>query len=473
MAMKQKEDVLALLVNPPFVSFYEGVPVGQGVPYSPVLSLPTVAAGIIRRGYQAHILDGNLHHKPFEAVKKAVRELGPEWVGISVVTPLWEEVLLTIRAVREANPNTHVVLGGPHVSALPRESIMESRADVIIIGEGDDAFADLMDLKKPTHQVPGVVVRYDNDTIEFGPERPYLRDLDSLPMPAWHLYDLKQYKTTQLLCRQQPVGWIETSRGCPFGCIYCSKHTFGSRFRSKSPERVVDEMAHMLDIGFREIHIADDCFSFKPERVRSICEEILKRNLKFPWAPVTGIRVDNLDEELLRLMRRAGCYRVYFGIESGNDEILKRIKKGISLDKIRETIAASHRVGMETFGFFMIALPGETEETMKQTRKFARELDLDMAKIAVTVPLPATPFYKTLEQENRLLTTKWSEFNLYRPARTIYEHDTLDWDTIEKHYRLFYRSFYLRPGFIKRRLQYALRYGTLWSDLSAFFRTRW
>jgi len=470
--MKRGKDDGVLLVSPPFTSFYRGVPIRQGVPYSPTLSLPTVAAGLIRRGFGTSILDGNLHDDPLAAVTDAVRRREPDWVGISVVTPLWNEVLAIVEAVRQTSARTRIVLGGPHVSAMPRESLQESGADAIVIGEGDETLADLVAAAEPA-AVPGAAVRLPGGDIVFGPERPCVTDLDSLPLPAWELYDLRRYHTTELLSRKSPAGWIETSRGCPFGCVYCSKHTFGRNFRAKSPGRVVDEMAAMLAHGFKEIHIADDCFSFKPDRVRGICEEILRRNMSFPWAPVTGIRVDNLDVELLRLMRRAGCYRVYFGIESGSDEILKRVKKGISLDKVRRAVLASREAGLETFGFFMIALPGETEETMRQTRRFARELDLDMAKISITIPLPGTALYQEIEREGRLLTKHWSEYNLYRPARTVYRHDTLDWDVIEKHYRLFYRSFYLRPGYALRRLRYALRNRTLLTDLRALFHTDW
>jgi len=461
-----------LLISPPFTAFYRGLPIRQGVPYSPTLSLPTVAAGLIRRGFEPRILDGNLHDDPLGAVATAVRQHDPDWVGITVVTPLWNEVLAIIKAVRETRANTRIVLGGPHVSAMPRESLQESAADAVVIGEGDETLADLVAATDPI-AVPGAAVRLFGGEIVFGPERPCLQDLDALPLPAWELYDLRRYHTTALLSRKSPAGWIETSRGCPFGCVYCSKHTFGRNFRAKSPGRVVDEMAAMLAHGFKEIHIADDCFSFKPDRVRSICEEILRRNMRFPWAPVTGIRVDNLDVELLRLMRRAGCYRVYFGIESGSDEILRRVNKGISLDQVRRAVQASRRAGLETFGFFMIALPGETAETMVQTRRFARELDLNMAKISVTIPLPGTPLYQEIAREGRLLTRHWSEYNLYRPARAVYRHDSLDWDVIERHYRLFYRSFYLRPGYALRRLRHALRNRTLLTDLRALFHTDW
>ncbi len=470
--MKKDHRAGILLISPPFASFYEGIPVRQGVPYSPTLSLPTLAAGTLSHGIRTHILDANLNQAPFDAIRRSVIDLNPRWVGITVVTPLWEEVMSTIRAVREARTGARIVLGGPHVSAMPKETLVSTEVDAVVFGEGDEALVELLK-NDELAAIPGVAVRFSNGEIEKGPERPAISDLDALPMPAWDLYDLHRYQTTKLLSRRSPAGWIETSRGCPFRCVYCSKHTFGHSFRTKSPVRVVDEMAHMLDMGFREIHIADDCFTANGARAKEICELILKRGLKFPWAPVTGIRVDNVDEELLRLMHRAGCYRVYFGIESGSDEILKGVKKGISLEKVKNAVTMSKRVGLETFGFFMIALPGETIETMTQTREFAKELELDMAKMSITIPLPETPLFNQLKKDGRLLATRWSDYNLYRPARTVYKHDVLDWDTVDEHYRLFYRSFYLRPRYAIRRLKYAIKNRTLLTDLTALLKTKW
>ena len=462
-----------LLVNPPSAPFYEGVPIRQGVPYSPVLSLATVAAGTLQRGHRVQLVDCNLSPRPMDAVRRAVARQEPDWVGVTLVTPLWDQVRQVVQAVRQVNRKVKVVVGGPHASALPAETLRDLRADAVVFGEGDFALAELIDANDPG-EVPGVAVRSrTGDEIRVGERRPLLRDLDQLPLPAWELFDVPSYRTTRLLCRRSPAGWIETSRGCPFGCIYCSKDVFGRNFRTKSPVRVVDEMERMLRVGFREIHIADDCFTANPRRVRAICEEILRRDLRFPWAPVTGIRVDGLDEELLRLMRRAGCYRVYFGVESGSDEILTRVNKGIAVEQVRLMVRASKRAGLETFGFFMIALPGETVESMTQTRRLARELDLDMAKISVTMPLPGTALFDEIERDGRLLARRWADYNLYRPARTVYRHETLDWDTVEQHYRRFYRSFFLRPRFALRRLAYALRHGTLMADLAALVRTKW
>ncbi len=461
-----------LLVCPPTAPVYRQAAVREGVPHAPPLSLATLAAAVRARGMDARVLDLGLHGSPLERTRQAAASLSPDWVGVTVVTPLWDLCRQTVQAARQGAPGARVVLGGPHVSALPEEALAESGADAVIFGEGDEALPELMAADEPS-PLPGVGVRGPGGRVSLGPPRELIEDLDTLPMPAWELFTPARYVSSHLLSRRSPAGWIETSRGCPHGCIYCSKQSFGQGFRAKSPERVVDEMARMLRLGFREVHIADDCFTADPERAAAICEQILARGLRFPWAPVIGLRVDTLTPDLLRLMRRSGCYRIYLGVESGSDRLLDAVQKGIALDDVRRAVSDSRRAGLETFGFFMIALPGETETTMAATRRFAVELGLDLAKISVTIPLPGTPLFRRLEQEGRLLSRRWSDYRYHHPPRAIYRHENLTWDQVERNLRGFYRAFYFRPRFMVRRLAHAMRSGTLLADFQALLRTDW
>lgn len=463
-----------LLICPPTAPVYHQAAVRQGVPHAPPLSLASLAAAVRARGMEARVLDLGLHHPghTLEQARQAAARFSPDWIGITAVTPLWDHCLQIIQAVRQAAPDAQVVLGGPHVSALPEESLTESGADAVIFGEGDLALPELMAAGGLT-PLPGVGIRGPDGEVRLGPARPLIEDLDTLPMPAWELFAPARYASSHLLSRRSPAGWIETSRGCPFSCVYCSKQSFGQGFRAKSPARVVEEMARMLRLGFREVHIADDCFTADAERAAAICEQILSRGLRLPWAPVIGVRVDTLSAPLLRLMRRAGCYRVYMGIESGSERLLDAVHKGITLDDVRRAVSHCRAAGLETFGFFMIALPGETEQTMAQTRDFAVELGLDMAKISVTIPLPGTPLFQELERDGRLLSRRWSDYRYHHPPSGIYRHDTLQWDAVERNLRAFYRAFYFRPGFAARRLARALRSGTLLADFQALVRTDW
>ena len=188
---------------------------------------------------------------------------------------------------------------------------------------------------------------------------------------------------------------------------------------------------------------------------------------------MTGIRADRVDQELLTLMKRAGCYRVFFGIETGSDDVLKIINKGETCDDVRRAVRMSKKAGLEVHGFFMLALPGETEKTMRQTIDFAKELDLDMAKVAITVPLPSTPYFEQLDKAGRIKTKEWSKYNLYFPARELYDLPGLDWDTVEAYYKRFYREFYFRPRFIIKRFRESLLRGQLLNDIKSFLQVKW
>jgi len=265
---------------------------------------------------------------------------------------------------------------------------------------------------------------------------------------------------------------METSRGCVFGCTYCNKTVFGRTFRAKSAPRVLDEMEYMLEQGFAEIHIMDDGFTTDLKRAKAICDLIVERGLQFPWALHNGIRVDRVDQEFLEKARKAGCYVVTFGIETGDPEILKRIQKGTTLDQARQAIQWAKEAGLETLTYFMIGLPGETEESMKRTIDFALELDATYSKVSILLPLPGTPLFQEFQEKGYLKSKEWAFYNQHDPSQ-VYEHPNLSWDKILHYYNLFYRRYYLRPSFICRRLKKNAFSLDLFYDAIDFLRTRW
>lgn len=461
-----------LLIIPSFKKvIYENTKIKAGRIDSPLLSLAVLAANITKFGHETKILDLNLYNVPSTILRKEINDFKPQYVGVTFVTPLFNEMVYIANEIKKYGPDTKIIGGGAHASSLPKETLTNSPLDIVVIGEGDFTILDIVEGKNLA-DIPGIAYKYNGKIIINHP-RKYIEDLDTLPFPAWQLYDLRQYKTSKLMVRKNPAGWIETSRGCPFNCCYCNKSVFGKHFRVKTPERVVDEIDYMLKLGFKEIHIADDMFTTNVDRIKKICEEIIKRKLNFPWATVTGIRVDRGDQEMYKLMARAGCYRVYYGIESGNQEILNNVGKKITLEQVKNAVRMAKKAGLETCGFFMLALPGETEKTMKDTINFACELNLDLAKVTITTPLPGTTLYNELEKEERIKTKDWSKYNLYLPANRIYEHENLNWKIIEKYFNKFYRKFYWRPEYVLKRLIKSISQRALFYDLFSFLKTKW
>ena len=223
-------------------------------------------------------------------------------------------------------------------------------------------------------------------------------------------------------------------------------------------------MEFMLQCGFREIHVQDDNFSANLDRAKQICDQIVARGLKFPWMLMNGIRVDCVDIELFEKLRTAGCYLIGLGIESGNQTVLDHVNKGITLDMIRNAVKLAKEAGVDTYGFFMLALPSDTKETMRQTIHFARELDLDIAKFDITIPYPGTRLFREWDAQGRIKSKNWSDYTHHQDEHRIYDHPNLDWETIQHFYRKAFRDFYLRPRYIWTRFRRSVRRGEVLKD---------
>jgi len=460
--MKKQRRVL--LINLPFEKIYEKTNMKGIAPSTPPLSLACIGGSLIKAGHEAKIFDFNLYSD--NANKKFLETLNkfnPEFVGISFVTPLIKEADKISKIIKEFNSDIKVIGGGPHCSSFPESSLKETNIDIAVIGEGDFTIIDIVE-DKNMKNIKGIGYKTGNK-IKINKRRELIKNLDVLPLPAYHLYNLKKYKIPSAIAKKNPVAWVETSRGCVYGCIYCNKSCFGRTFRVKSPEKVVEEFIKIKQMGFKEIHLTDDGFTTNIERAKKICDLLIKKRVNINWSTITGIRVDRVDFELLKKMKKAGCYRVYFGVESGSQKIIDNIKKGITLKQVVQAVKWAKQAKLEVAGYFMIGLPGETKKTMQKTIKFAKLLDLDLAKISITIPLPATEFFDELDKKGLIKTHEWENFKFYSTPKSIYNHQNLDWKTIEKYYTKFYREVYFNPRFIFKRLKVSIRDKTLLDDL--------
>ena len=267
---------------------------------------------------------------------------------------------------------------------------------------------------------------------------------------------------------------METSRGCPFNCGICNKIVHGQTFRAKSVDRVILEIEYLLSLGIKEFHIADDGFTSNIKRAEEICDRIIEKKLVFTWACVNGIRVDRVNENLLRKMRLAGCYRISFGIESGNQRVLDNLGKRITLELVRSSVKMAKAAGLEVFGFFIFGFEDDSPETMMDTINFAKSLPLDLAKASIMIQFPGSPLYYRYKAKNLLYPPgDYKNFNAYIPPRLVYKHPGLDWSVIEKYQEKFYRSFYFNPAYIIRRLKSAFKNGTLLDDIMSAFKMNW
>jgi anaerobic magnesium-protoporphyrin IX monomethyl ester cyclase len=372
---------------------------------SPSLGLAYLAAVSEQRGDDVRVLD---MQSDDVSLRQVAAEHPPDVVGITATTVQIESAWRVARELRQLT-EAPIVLGGPHPTVLPAESVQRPEVDIVVRSEGELTWIDLCDHLEngqPLDELPGITYQHEGKVIH-NPDGAVIQDVDTLPFPAYHLYRMDRYSNLQptLDHVDGPSYPILSSRGCPYRCNYCSQ-ILPRGWRARSPESVVSEWRWLVkDLGAAEIGVLDDSFNIDRQRALEICDRIIAEGLNHvPWIMINGIRANLADETLLGRMREAGCIRTAFGVESGNQRILDTvIHKQLTLDQVREAFKAAKAVGMETIGFFIIGLPGETEETMEDTICFACELDPVVANFSMATPFPGTEMYDQVLAQGRLL----------------------------------------------------------------------
>ncbi|MEM2967753.1 MAG: radical SAM protein [Candidatus Bathyarchaeia archaeon] len=390
-----------LLINPP-QTFYPGSdPPAGNLP----LGLMYIAAVLDKAGYKVEILDafmtGAVFRKmgdatvvgmPYEAIKEEIRSRKPDIVGIAnPFTAQVEHAIRVAETAKEVNPDILTVVGGPHVSAVPLQFMEEARSvDIAVVGEGEYTMPEIVQFYAGTRKISDVkgIVYRENGKVKQNPVRPFIKNLDELPYPAYHLVNMEQYLNPSRIeyrsFKDRAISMV-TSRGCPFNCNFCAVHLhMGRAFRAHSAGYVVDHIAYVVDkYRVKTIFFEDDNLTFDLKRFEEICDKIIERGIRFKWETPNGIRADYLTFELLKKMKRSGCRSVFFGIESGDQYILDNvIDKRLDLKKVIEVAKMCKSVGISTAAFYIIGFPGEKKEHMLRTVKLAlrlkREYDVGM-----------------------------------------------------------------------------------------------
>ena len=420
------------------------------------LGLGYLAAVLERAGHRVQIYDAVVEDEPLGDVLQRGKF---DVVGISSTTPLINEAWEAARAAKAHGAIT--ILGGPHPTLLPDESMQRPEVDLVVRGEGEETIVEIISsLQSPISKwsrIAGLSFRDESGEIVHNPPRPLRKDLDGIPFPAHHLFKIERYTNLQPLTDglnpKARAYTIVTSRGCPYNCIYCSKVITGRTWRPRSPENVVAEWRWLVrDLGATEIGVTDDTMTLDMERAKTICRMLIAEGLNtVPWITIHGINARNTDEELLRLMKQAGCKRVGFGVESGNQCVLDSIKKQQTIDEVRRAFANARKAGLETMGFFIFGLPTDTEETMEDTIRLALELDPELANFMIAAPFPGTEMYDIILQEGHLFSRDWRDFAIH-DEKARFEIGDLTAELVERKWREAYRRFYLRPSRLWRRV---------------------
>lgn len=371
----------------------------------PPLGLLYITSFLRMHGRTVHFFDEGALECPGEKFQDIFKTTRPRYVGLSLYTTNISRAYEIVEVIHGLAPDVIIVVGGPHASALPEYTLQECPLiDFLVVGEGEETLKELiedLDSGGSGESISGLyVAKQGSGTgFVFTGTREYIADLDSLPLPAHDLVDLDAYQKNPISLGNK-VGVIITSRGCPYNCTFCNKAVFRSITRRRSPLNVINEIRYLIDAeSIDEIYFQDDLFALDRHWLAEFTDLLCRLNLKIPWRMLA--RVDILADEDYRRLKEAGCYLVQFGVESGNDEILKEINKQISTQQVINAFEMAQRHKLQTYGFFIFGHRQETKETIKQTFKLAKRIHGDFTSFFLLVPFPGTEVYSYLGKDAR------------------------------------------------------------------------
>jgi len=411
---------------------------------SPPLNLLLLAAIVREHGHIPSIIDCPAQGLCHRDVIARLSRIRPDFVGITAMTPHIMQAGKLATLIKQELPGTIVLLGGAHISAVPEATMSRFPAiDVGFLGEADRSLPELLARLQdgaPAHSVQGTISRLHDKTINTG-QREEKIDLDALPLYAWDLLEgfPHAYKTPLFAAHRTPATPIITSRGCPGKCIFC--YSGGHKtLATYSAAYIINMLKHLKQrYGIREFMIYDDNFVMFKNNFKELLSRLIDERMELAWS--CNARVDMVDEGLLQLMRRAGCWQISYGIETGNQDIMDRLEKRITRQRVRATLAMTRRAGLRTVGYFMIGHFGETLRTIEETIGFAKEIALDDFRMSFFTPLPGTKAALMAGQYGEL-EEDWGNMNLFSP---VFVPTGLSKDQLVQWHKRAVRQFFFRP----------------------------
>ena len=450
-----------LLINPSNLAVY-GKPM---IPYPPLGML--YVAAVLEKEHKIALYDYDIDILTYDNLKHAISSENPDVVGLTANTASIKSAREIAAAVKEHDKSIPVMIGGIHATMDPDNCIKVPNFDFVIRSEAEYTILNLVNHLKDGNfeNIDGIWYKKNNEVIK-APEAGKIENLDELPFPARHLIKNRN-AYIPIDARRMPVTPMMTSRGCPARCNFCcTKNNLGFKFRYRSPENVVAEMEQCIDeYGVKEIHICDDVFTFNRQRVLKIRDLIREKNLDLTFVLTNGVRADQVDREILQALKDMGLHSIGFGCESGNQEILNRIKKGIKLERVREAYKLSKEMGFQTYAFFIMGHLGETKSTIEDTIRFAKEINPDFPKFYILKPYPNSDAWNELKALNLIDNYDYENYGFY--TNPVHHLPELSAEDMVKAQKRAYREFYLRPGKIWRHIKRLKSFAQLKVDLNS------
>ncbi len=445
-----------LFINPPF-SKYDGIE-GHGGKAAP-LNLGYLASYTRQQKpkIKVDILDCEGLNLSYEQIKKYLIKFGPDVAALTMPTPAYEHVILIANIIKSLDQKTIVIVGGPHPTALPNNVLSEKSIDFAVIGEGEITFLELVNALEKNendfYRIKGLSFKSGGKIIINQP-RELIKNLDILPFPAKDILPLNAYylPPTKRITSGSSTN-IVTSRGCPFNCTFCMAKTIWQRTtRFRSVKNVLDEIEECVKkYKHQDFSFHDELFTADRKRVMEFCYELKRRHLNIKW--VCQARCGTVDEELLRNMKEAGCEKIAFGFESGDEKILRLMGKNNNLANAYESTRLCKKVGIKVAGAFILGYPGETKKTIEKTINFAKKLNPDTAAFFIAMPFPGTELFNLAIEKSYLKEPiNWKTFAPVSNDLPPMEIPNITKEELMKLKKYAYRSFYLRPKYILRKL---------------------
>lgn len=437
----------------------------------PSLGLAYIASVLEKYGYEVKIIDCTLgisHSQLIELLKKEK----PNVIGITGTTSTFVSMKKVAEDIKRYLPPTLVVVGGSHLSAASEYTMGFDCFDVGIIGEGEISFLELLRKIERSgltdlDDIDGIVYRKNGEILRTR-QREFIRDLDTLPYPARHLQPpLTAYRPTPASYKKLPLGVLITTRGCPSKCTFCDRAVFGNTYRERSADDVINEIEELIyKFGAREIRFFDDTFTLNEKRVFKICDKFKERKIKVHWTCLT--KVTNVSKEMLKAMKEAGCWQVLYGLESGDERILKLLKKGNTVEQNERAVRLAKEVGLSVRADFIVGTPGETKESLKRTLDFAIKIKVDYAHFNKFVPYPGTELYERLTQQGYEFDfTK--RCSIIDHSAILFVPESMSKEEFKEFLDYANRAFYLRPTYILKRLLSLRTWLELKGQIDGFF----
>lgn len=437
----------------------------------PPLGLLSLAAVLEQNGYDVRVYDSDLRNSNVEQLVEYIKDYNPDFVGIYCNTSNFHRVINYAENIKKIS-KAPICLGGPHPITEPEKVLENPFVDLVAMGEGEITIIEILNALKSGADlkgIKGVAYKENSGKIVVNEKRELIHDLDSLPMPARHLVEIEKYRPSPHHYKELPMTTMIVSRGCPFSCLYCaSRNVWGRSYRTRSVNKVIEEIKFLIDrYKIKNINFWDDLWGAKPGWTEEFCNKIIEQGIKLSWS--CERRIDTINLDTLKLMKKAGCYSIFYGIESFDQDCLNAINKGIKAEDSERIMRLTKKAGIEVRANFIIGLPEETPEKARATIKKACELNPDYIKFNVLTPYPGTDLYKKLKNSDEwgVFKEDWNRSTSYFATFLPKGYKTLK--EVEDMKRYAFRKFHFRPRYI---LQRASKIRS-WSDIKKYWNGFW